>query len=226
MSETIAQLSGLLQELESCVIILNNVPSLTDLSGLDRLAGRLADAAATIQKKTGSFRPTREEQAWEASETLRSQATTITASLISDEKLNRPRVFGRNIVTIFAGPKDSALDSDDMKWRKSATRARCDRIRKLSSDGIIAWAVSYKPTMWAAGSMAKDMFDCLIDDIEPASAQSWPAVILETLQKLRNDDSLKNSPEYSNFVDCECVDHARNWKTQKCTGKSNKLEKQ
>ncbi|KAM3549489.1 hypothetical protein ARSEF4850_008827 [Beauveria asiatica] len=55
--------------------------------------------------------------------------------------------------------------------------------------------------MWAAGSMAKDMFDCLIDDIEPASAQSWPAVILETLQKLRNDDSLKNSPEYSNFVD-------------------------
>lgn len=188
-----------------------NIPPLSDLSELDTLAGRLADAAVTVQKKTGSFKPSREEQAWEASETLRSQATSATASLINNGKLKGPRVFGRNIVTIFAGPKEAALDSDDMKWRKSATRARGERIRRLSSDGIIAWAVSYKPTLWAAGSMAKDMFDCLIDDIEPASPQNWPAVILETLRKLRNDDSLKNLPEYSNFVDCKYVDHVRNW---------------
>jgi len=113
--------------------------------------------------------------------------------LIDDGKLERLVVFRRNIIMIYAGPKDSEFDSDDVRSRKATTRLRCERIQKLSPDGVVVWAASYTPTSWAAGCMGKDIFDCLVDDIEPESAKSWPPVIQETLQKLQTDESLQNS---------------------------------
>ncbi|KAI3326641.1 hypothetical protein HD806DRAFT_412424 [Xylariaceae sp. AK1471] len=197
----IVQLSTLIGDLNGWITGLNDLSCTNDeLTQLDALAGRLADVAAVIQKKTGSFKSSREEQAWKASEAQRSHATSTITDLISNGKLNRPAVFGRNIITIFTGPKDSVLDSEEMKSRKAATRVRCDRIRKLSADGIVAWAASYRPTAWAAGTMGKDIFDCLIDDIEPKLAQSWPLVVHQILEKLRNDESLQQSVEYGQFI--------------------------
>ena len=207
----IAQLSSLVRDLEAWIAGLNDIPCTNDeLSVLDVLGAKLADAATTVQKKTGSFTPSREEQAWKASEKLRSQAQSTIASLIDDGKLERPAVFRRNIVLIFAGPKDSDFDTDDVRSRKVATRLRCERIRKLSPDGVVAWAASYTPTSWAAGSMGKDIFECLIDDIEPEPAQSWPPVIQGTLRKLRSDEALQNSLEYSEFINGEYMDCAMN----------------
>jgi len=197
----IAQLSSLVQELETWIAGLNDIPCTNDeLSALDALGAKLANAATTVQKKTGSFRPSREEGVWKASEELRSQAQSTMAVLIDNGKLERPVVFRRNIVMIFAGPKTSNFDSDDVRSRKAATRLRCERIQKLNPDGIVVWAASYTPTLWAAGCMGKDIFECLIDDIEPMWTQSWPAVIQETLEKLGTDEALQNSLKYGEFI--------------------------
>lgn len=49
--------------------------------------------------------------------------------------------------------------------------------------------------------MSSDVFDCLVDDIEPEVAQTWPAVIQETLHKLQEDEnSLERSSEYSELL--------------------------
>ena len=78
----IAQLSSLVRDLEAWIAGLNDIPCTNDeLSVLDVLGAKLADAATTVQKKTGSFTPSREEQAWKASEKLRSQAQSTIASI-------------------------------------------------------------------------------------------------------------------------------------------------
>jgi hypothetical protein len=49
--------------------------------------------------------------------------------------------------------------------------------------------------------MGKDIFDCLIDDIEPDSVLSWPAVIQEIVQKLQHEDeTLQSSVKYGEFI--------------------------
>jgi hypothetical protein len=198
----ITQLSNLVRDLDYWIPGLNDVTcTKEELSALDVLGAKLADAATIVQKKTGSFRLPLEEQAWRASEKLRSQAQSTIISLTKSVKLERPVVFRRNIAMIFTGPKDSEFDSNDVKSRKAVTRQRCERIRKLNPDGVVAWAASYTPTSWAAGCMGKDIFDCLIDDIEPDSAQSWPPVIQETVQKLRTEEeTLQSSVEYGEFI--------------------------
>jgi hypothetical protein len=204
---TITQLSNLVQGLDDWIAGLNDATYTKDeLSALDMLGAKLADAAAIVQKKTGSFRLPIEEQAWRASEKMRSQAQSTIVSLTDNRKLERPVVFRRNIAMIFTGPKDSEFDSSDTRARKAVTRQRCERIRKLSPDGVVAWAASYTPTSWAAGCMGKDIFECLIEDIEPDLAQGWPAVIQETVQKLRVEDgSLQSSVEYGEFARGEWV---------------------
>ena len=100
------QLGTMVQDIESRIAGLSDVSFTTDeLNELDALGGRLAAAAVTVQTKTGSFRPSHAEKAWKASEKLRSQAVSSTAALIRDGKLNRAAVFGRNIITIFTGPR-------------------------------------------------------------------------------------------------------------------------
>lgn len=200
MSATIAiaQLSDLVRDLEASIAGLGDVLCTKDeLGALDVLAARLADTSRTVQRKTGS------EQAWTASAKLRSQAQATIASLIHDGKLERPAVFRRNILLVFAGPKGSSFDSDDVRARKAATRPRCERILKLSPDGLVAWAASYTPTSWAAGCMAKDIFECLVEDNEFKSAQNWPTVIQQTVQKLQTDESLQNSVGYGEFMSGE-----------------------
>jgi hypothetical protein len=65
--------------------------------------------------------------------------------------------------------------------------------------------------LWATGIMGKDIFECLIDDIEPDSALSWPTVIQETIQKLRTDEeTLQSSVEYGEFIQGEYVDCMQN----------------
>lgn len=174
--------------MEAWIAGLNDVPRTNDeLSEMDALGKKFTIAATTIQARI-------------ASEKLMSSAQSDVAMLIKDAKLKRPAVFRKNIVAIYTGPRDSACDSDDVKSKKAVTRLRCERIKKLSPDGVVAWAASYSATSWAGGYMAKDIFDCLINDIEPDWAQNWPPVIQETLQKLWTDEALKNSPEYSKLV--------------------------
>lgn len=107
----------------------------------------------------------------------------------------------------FWGQKTSTFDSEDVKFRKESTRRRCEIIRGLCPDGIISWAIAYAPTLWAGGSMSSDVFDCLVDDIEPELVQPWPTVIQETLHKLKEDEeTLQKSLEY-----CEVLSGLTCW---------------
>jgi hypothetical protein len=208
----ISRLSYLVRDLESSIADLKNVQcTKEELSALDVLGANLADALTAVQEKTGSHRPHGKDQAWTASAKLRSHARSTILSLTTHGKLDRPLVFRRNIALIFAGPKVSEFDSGEVKTRKLATRQRCERIRKLSPDGVVAWAISYTPTTWAAGSMAKDIFECLIDHIEPDGVLNWPAVTEETAQKVRADEeTVQNSVGFSDFIQGEYIDRMQN----------------
>lgn len=202
---TIRQLSDLVQDLENWIAGLNDEPCTEDeLSMLDILGAKLTNAATIVQKKTGSFRPPLEEHAWKASAELRSQAQSTVSSLISQGKLERPVAFRRNMAIIFKGPKDSEFDSSDVKSRKAITRQRCEIIRNLSPDGIVTWAASFTPSTWSGGYLGKDIFEYLVDEIEPDSAPTWPAAIRTTVQKLQDEDEkLQSSVEYGKFVQGE-----------------------
>ena len=203
MATIIERLSGIVQDVENLTMSLAGSSRVSDESHkLDALAAKLGDAAVAIQKKTGSFRPTREEQAWKASEDFRTRAQSAITALFDNGKLKNLAVFRRNIVLIFDGPKYSGFDSEEIKARKAHTQRRCERIRKLSPDAVVAWAISYTPTEWGSGSMRNDVFDCLIEDTDPKSTQAWPAELCETLQKLRDVD-LRDSSEYDKLVNGE-----------------------
>ncbi|KIM93170.1 hypothetical protein OIDMADRAFT_149783 [Oidiodendron maius Zn] len=192
----ITQLSNLVGDVESWIKELIDAPCTEDeISVLSVVGGKLADAATFIQKKTGTLRPPQirvGEEAWTASEKLRTQAQSAAASLASG-KLSRQVVFRRNIELIFTGPKDKVLDSKEIRARKVVTRRRCEKIRKLSPDGIVIWATAYEPTLWSGGQMTQDMFECLLCNMESVPAQSMPPEIPEILQKLQADEELQKS---------------------------------
>ena len=213
MSATVAitQLSNLVRDMESWIKELIDAPCTEDeISVLSVVGGKLADAATFIQKKTGTLRPPQirvGEEAWTASEKLRTQAQSTATSLASSGKLSRQVVFRRNIELIFTGPKDKVLDSKEIRARKVVTRRRCEKIRKLSPDGIVIWATAYEPTLWAGGQMTQDMFECLLYNMESVPAQSMPPEIPEILQKLQADEELQKSTEYGEFINGEHVLH-------------------
>lgn len=65
--------------------------------------------------------------------------------------------------------------------------------------------------------MPSDVFDYLMDDIEPEVIQTWPAVIQDTLHRLKEDEeSLHRSPEYSEFLAGQ-VYHIRRNKSMEMT---------
>ncbi|EFY94594.1 hypothetical protein X797_011322 [Metarhizium robertsii] len=168
---------------------------------LSDLSLKLSGASKAVQESIRVLKESRSERAWKESEKHRSKAQASTGDLFAKGRLKQPVIFRRNIVTIFEGPKDSRFDSEDVKFRKESTRKRCELIRRLSPDGIISWALSFAPTLWAGGSMASDVFTCLLDDIEPELLQTWPLVIRETLHLLLEDEeSLRRSPEYDVFL--------------------------
>jgi hypothetical protein len=165
------------------------------------LSLKLSEASKVVQDNIRVLKESRPERAWKESEEHRSKAQSSRGDLFAKGRLKQPAIFRRNIVTIFEGPKDSKFDSEDVRFRKESTRKRCQLIRCLSPDGVISWALSFAPTLWAGGSIASDVFTCLLDDIEPELVQTWPSVIRETLHLLVEDEeSLRRSPEYDVFL--------------------------
>ncbi|KJZ68049.1 hypothetical protein HIM_12560 [Hirsutella minnesotensis 3608] len=201
-ASVISQLRSLVEKAEHLMPKLNKIyPTEEQWCGLYDLSKKLTTNATILNNKTQVLKKTRADRAWKESEKLRSQALACQGDLLTNGRLKQLTVFRRNIITIFEGPKDSKFDSEDMRARKAMTRQRCEKIRQLSHDGIVSWAITFPPSLWAGGSMATDIFTCLLDDIEPDQPPSWPSVIRETLYMLREDESsLQVSPEYEDFL--------------------------
>jgi hypothetical protein len=204
MSATIvlSQLKSLLEKTEHLKGKFSKVyPTNDQWDTLSDWSLKLSGAAKAVQDEIRVLKESRSDRAWKESEEHRSKAQTCRGDLFAKGRFKQPVIFRRNIVTIFEGPKDSTFDSEDMKFRKESTRKRSELIRGLSPDGVISWALAFAPTLWGGGSMSVDVFNCLLDDIEPELAQIWPPVIRDTLYLLMEDEeSLKESFEYQKFL--------------------------
>lgn len=204
MSATIAlsQLKGLLEKTKQLKEKFSKVyPTNEQWGTLSNLSLELSEAAKLLENEIRELKESRTERAWRESEEHRLKAQSTRGDLFAKGRLKQPVIFRRNIITIFEGPKDSKFDSEDQKFRKESTRKRCESIRRLSPDGVISWAMAFPPTVWAGGSMASDVFTCLLDDMEPELVQAWPKVIRDTLDLLMEDEeSLKLSLEYGEFL--------------------------
>jgi len=198
----LSQLKGLLEKTEQLQPKFCKVyPTDDQWDTLSDLSLKLSEAAKKVQDEIRVLKESRTQRAWKESEKHRSNAQSSRGDLFANGRLKQSAVFRRNIVTIFEGPKDSKFDSEDVKFRKESTRKRCELIRGLSPDGVISWAIAFAPTVWAGGSMASDVFTCLLDDIEPELVQTWPPTVRDTLHMLREDEeSLQKSPEYGEFL--------------------------
>ncbi|KJZ69274.1 hypothetical protein HIM_11333 [Hirsutella minnesotensis 3608] len=198
---TVSQLSELVAAVENWVATKGDSSSQytsDELIDLDALSARLATATSSIQRRTGSYKPPCRAEVWQASEELRNQARSAVKAVFRDGALRQPAVFRNNLVLIFAGPKASEFDSDQARTRKAATSIRCQQLRKLEADKIVAWAISYRATSWAVGCMGTETFDCLLGAI-PFIDAPWPPAVLELLYKIQRY-GLQESTDYNNFL--------------------------
>ncbi|KAL6229868.1 hypothetical protein BDW75DRAFT_234864 [Aspergillus navahoensis] len=198
----ISQLRGIVNKANLMIPRLANIyPTDQQWESLETLSEQLVTAANQIKKDIRESKDSRGHRAWKESEKLRNQALACKGQLLTTSRLKQPPVFRRNIVTIFEGPKISKFDSEEIKARKVSTLHRCEQIRQLSPSGVVSWAISYAPSLWAAGEMPTDIFNCLLDDIEPDSRPPWPSIVGQTLHTLQEDDeALQKSSAYQAFL--------------------------
>ncbi|KAL2809880.1 hypothetical protein BDW59DRAFT_155654 [Aspergillus cavernicola] len=196
MAKVISQLSALISAVEGAV---NKIDSLSpppdQLSKLTDLTLRLTEAASCLERKTESAKYSRATRVDEEIEKLK-QANRDS---LTNGNLPKPSLLRKNVVLIFQGPNISALDRADVRTRKETTRERCAILRSLNIDGVISWAASYNPSTWAGGTMAWDVFNRLIEDIEPSGRQTYPRELIDILIKLKDD--LPGNAEYELFVE-------------------------
>lgn len=209
MASTVEQITSMTNHLEVSILNLRISFVGSELQELTSIANKLNSIAARIRQRVGPVKPLVENNVWETTSEMRIKSQSIIIDLISTGKLESRSTFVRNIVLIFNGPNHHVLDSKATSLKKRATQKRCEKLRKLSPDGILSWAISYEPSSWTGGIMGNDKFDCLLEDVDPKSAQPWPACVHEELQRLRSFDALGNSPTFISFADCKYIENSR-----------------
>ena len=197
----ILRLESLAKKVESLIQSLQCAtiqPSEDQYRTLGDLGARLSKAAANVPSEIEGLRE--RCAAFEEGRKLISQAQSDRRDIINSGQLKNRSVFGRSMVLIFEGPKDSAIDSKPTKVRKQLTRDRCQRICSLSPDGLISWAAAFVPTTWVANQMSGVLCDYLLEHIEPDEAQVWPLEIHNILDQLGAEEPLRGSCKYQEFL--------------------------
>lgn len=95
--------------------------------------------------------------------------------------------FMKAIKYIFLGPDTECKNI-------KITSTRCERIRSLSPDEVIAWAIAFRPSIWHESRMSASVFDYLLEMLVGPFGV-WPQILGELLAK----NSLNMPPEYSDF---------------------------
>lgn len=199
----ISQLEALINKLESLVQSLpcsSLHPSDTQYETLGNLTSRLITSANDLPIQVADLEARRLKPCIEEGDKLITQARLDKDEIIANAKLTDRKIFARNIVYFFNGQQDSIVDSEATKARKKLTRERCERIRTLSPDGLISWAVAFMPTLWTANMMSKGTFDYILDHIQPNEYQLWPPDIYRILSGLGAEEPLRESPKYQCFL--------------------------
>jgi hypothetical protein len=192
------KLDSITQEIDTWITEVNTLSCTDDRHTLSLLAAKFGDIATAIEKKLGTFRPIPEGQAWKASEHFRTKAQSAKIALLNADTFNG-LIFKRNIIQVFSDVEISDSDAKRLKFKKLTMRKRCETIRNLDPDAIVAWAISYPPTSWN-DNMTNNVFDCLVEDIKANGAVPWPSLISAALHKFREEGSIKLLSEYNDFL--------------------------
>jgi hypothetical protein len=175
-------------------------PSNEQYQILEKLSLRLSTAAANLLTEIATLKERRKGPSSAQGERLVAQAELEYKDLLATTTLKNPKLFAKNITLFFRGQSDSIVDSAAVKARKQVTRDRCERICTLNPDGLISWAVALKPSAWEGNYMSRDLFDYVLDHIEPENSRVWPSEIYKILSGLGAEESLKDSQEYHAFL--------------------------
>mgnify|MGYP001602689599 FL=1 len=74
------------------------------------------------------------------------------------------------------------------------------RIRGLSPDELIFWAVAFVPSLWTANLMSNKTFDYVLEHIELEDSLVWPSEIYDILSALGDEEPLNDSSKYHEFL--------------------------
>lgn len=165
-----------------------------ELSELIRLGEKLEGVGITLLSKAES------KYAWEASAGLRFKVAATTSKVIAMEEVLLPKSFRRSLKAIFVGP-ESLLQSLNLgQSRHKNFERRCKKLRKLSPNAIVTWALTFSPNSWFVHNMRNDIFSCLVTFVESRPKKMWPSKVYELLEGLKRDMDLAQNVEYIRFV--------------------------
>jgi hypothetical protein len=109
-------------------------------------------------------------------------------------------MFRRNIILFFEELRNFILDFNLVKSKNKLINKICVQICRLNSDSVISWATAFPLFIWAADFMLNNIFNYLIEDIEPERVQAWPSEIQRILRVFEIEESLKRSYKYYKFL--------------------------
>jgi len=177
-STYVSQLDAISKKVESFIQSLQNAeihPSKEQYTTFKALSLRLCEASADIPVEIEALKK-RQAESCEEGRRLISQAQSDRKDLVH---LKNRSVFARNLKLL---------------------RERCERICKLSPDGLISWAMAFAPSLWTANLMSNKTFHCVEELIEPQGPAVWPPEIYDVLSALGDEDPLRGSQKYHEFL--------------------------
>lgn len=173
-------------------------PAKSQLEKFETLAIKLTEAATKVSEEIRALTNAHTKRPSEQGSNLVSQAQSSRES-VANGQLNLA-ILRRNLTLIFEGPKDSALDSSQIKARKKVIRERCKTICGLDPDTVLMWAVAFAPTVWTAGTMSTDTFDYLVEELDSEESHTWPSDMYKVLHTLGAEEPLRGCNAYHDFV--------------------------
>lgn len=208
----LSQFSNLLNHMETLgpKLSSNIRPNRDQLDEIQKLRERLKSALAGIESHVelllNKAAPTIKE---------RNLANRIRSFQVANQF--DPALFRKNLVLIFRGPDESALDTDKVRSRKAKSRARCEKLRAESPHLILRWAMALQPSAWIHRTvMADSTFDFLIGDLK-AIFDQIPSRVAESLRCLKDEEPLKPCEQFQEFV--EAIDRSIGVEEQEYTAR-------
>ena len=195
----VTQFSNLLSHMESLGPRLssNIRPNRDQLDEIKRLNMRLKVALADIESHVGLLlskaAPSAKEL--ELASRIRSSKTTdqLSPSLTT--------MFRKNLVLIYLGPDESALDTTKVRTRKAKTRNRCEKLRAQSPHLILMWVMTLQPSAWIHPTvMADSTFDFLIEELKADEFSQIPISIAKSLDCLKTEEPFTNCESFQVLV--------------------------
>ncbi|KAI1907307.1 hypothetical protein LOZ65_006787 [Ophidiomyces ophidiicola] len=191
----VSQLEALVSRVESMSSRLEKIrPTNDQQDELRKLGKRMDSAWATVSAVLAKFN-NRSDKVFTLANAVRAtqEYQTITSPIFM--------ILRRNLELIFVGPRDSALDSAQIKVRKKKARTRCELLRSQHPHVILMWAMAIPPSTWSASAgMSDNTFDFVIDDTSTERIPMLSPEIVQKLQAMEEEEPLNTCDRFREFM--------------------------